>query len=132
MAVESGTWTMVSSEGYGDYLKAVGVAMIQRNLAEKATPTIELTGEGEAWTLKTLTALKNHEVSFALGVPVDHTSVEGRPAVSTFSIDGNKLTDIAAIDGGEAKTIYEFHGAEVKATFTAKGVTATRVYTSTT
>ncbi|MFI5868203.1 lipocalin/fatty-acid binding family protein [Streptomyces sp. NPDC051546] len=134
MAVESGTWTMVSSDGYGDYLKAVGVGMIQRNLAEKATPTIELTGEGEAWTLKTLTPLRNHEVSFTLGAPVEHTGVEGRPAVSTFTIAGNRLIDIAIIDGDEstAQTVYTFDGAEVKATFSAKGVTATRVYKTTT
>ncbi|MFI5868258.1 lipocalin/fatty-acid binding family protein [Streptomyces sp. NPDC051546] len=132
MAVVSGTWTMVSSDGYSEYLKAVGAPLMQRAAAEKDTPTIELSGEGEAWTLKTLTGLKNYEVSFTLGTPVEHKGVEGLPAVSTFTIDGSRLTDTATIDGGEAKAVYTFGGGAVQATFTAKGVTATRVYNSTT
>ncbi len=52
--------------------------MIQRNLAEKAKPTVEISESNGRYTLKTLTALKNTEINFALGEEFDESTADGR------------------------------------------------------
>lgn len=59
-------------------LKFAGVGMIQRNLAEKAKPTVEITEKDGKYSLKTLTALKNTEIVFALGEEFDEETADGR------------------------------------------------------
>ncbi|CAL8109436.1 unnamed protein product [Orchesella dallaii] len=124
----TGRYEMISSENFGDYLKAVGVGMIQRNLAEKAKPTVEITENGGRYTLKTLTALKNTEINFTLGQEFDEETADGRKAKSTITQEGSKLIHVQKIGDDQSQTVREFLPNEMKATFTAKGVTASRVY----
>lgn len=124
----TGKFEMISSDNFGEYLKAVGVGMIQRNLAEKAKPTVEISESNGRYTLKTMTALKNTEINFALGEEFDETTADGRQSKSTMTRDGNKLIHVQRIGGDESTTIREFSDKEMKAIFSAKGVTATRVY----
>ncbi|MGW3228719.1 lipocalin/fatty-acid binding family protein [Kitasatospora sp. NPDC001095] len=123
-----GKWEMTSSDNYGEYLKAVGVGMIQRNLAEKAVPTEELTLDGYQHTLLISTALKNQTMTFSLGVEFDETTVDGRASKTSFTRDGNKLIQVQKIGGESSTTIRTYGEAEMTATYSAKGVTATRVF----
>ncbi|WP_172386956.1 lipocalin/fatty-acid binding family protein [Streptomyces sp. MNP-20] len=121
-------WEMVSSDNYGEYLKAVGVGMIQRNLAEKAIPTEELTATDGRYKLTISTPLKKTEVSFSLGEPVDTTSFDGRAINVTFVRDGNKLIEVQKTRGDAATITRDYGETGMTATYTAKGVTATRVF----
>lgn len=64
-------------------LKYSGVGMIQRNLAEKTKPTVEISEKDGKYTLKTLTALKNTEINFTLGEEFDEETADGRKAKVT-------------------------------------------------
>lgn len=102
--------------------------MIQRNLAEKAKPTVEISESGGKYTLKTLTALKNTEIVFTLGQEFDEETADGRKSKSTMTKEGDKLVHVQKIGDEAATTTREFFPTEMKAVFSAKGVVATRVY----
>ncbi|MER6913382.1 lipocalin/fatty-acid binding family protein [Streptomyces sp. NPDC000594] len=128
MAIESGKWEMTSSDNYGEYLKAVGVGMIQRNLAEKATPTEELTTGDGPWELSHTTQLKVWKVTFTLGEPFDQVSEDGRTAKSVFAKDGDKLILVQKIGGDQSQVIRDYSPTGMTVTYAAKGITATRVF----
>ena len=128
MASITGRFEMISSENYGEFLKAVGVGMIQRNLAEKGKPTVDISESGGRYTMKVLTALKNTEASFALDEEFDDETADGRKARSTVTKDGNKLIHVQKVGSDQATTTSEFSDTELKQTYSSKGVTATRVF----
>ncbi|MFD9574964.1 lipocalin/fatty-acid binding family protein [Streptomyces sp. NPDC059982] len=128
MAIKAGKWEMTSSDNYGEYLKAIGVGMIQRNLAEKAVPTEELTGGPDTWELAISTALKNTKVAFTLGEPFDTTTEDGRTVSVMFTGDGDRLTETRKAEGDATTQVREYGPDGMTATYSAKGVTATRVF----
>ena len=56
-----GTWDLESSEKWEEYMKEIGVGMIQRKAAAAIKPTIYITNNAKHWTFKTKTTLKNTE-----------------------------------------------------------------------
>jgi len=54
--------------------------MVQRNLADKTKPVVEITLDGDEYTMKTKTALKNTEITFKLGVEFEEETADGRRA----------------------------------------------------
>ena len=52
--------------------------MVLRKLASVAKPSTEITVDGDDWNLKTLSTVKNTEISFKLGEPFDETTGDGR------------------------------------------------------
>jgi len=123
-----GRYEMVSSENYGEFLKAIGLGLIQRNLAEKAKLNIEITADNGRWTIRRLTALNNTEINFALGETFDEYTADGRKVESVVTIDSTRLTHKQTSGNDEAVTVSEFYPNEMKETYTSKGVTATRVF----
>lgn len=128
MSIITGRFEMVSSENYGEFLKAAGVGMIQRNLAEKAKPTVEISTSNGRWTIKTLTALKNSEINFALGEEFDEETADGRIARSTITMEGDWITHYQRLGDEELVTVSKCFNTEMVQTYTTKGVTATRVF----
>ncbi|WP_139162282.1 lipocalin/fatty-acid binding family protein, partial [Acinetobacter baumannii] len=66
MANLVGSYKLVSSENFGDFLKEIGVSLMTRKLAESSTPTVEIKQEGAEFVIKTI-AFKNCEIRFKLG-----------------------------------------------------------------
>ena len=52
--------------------------MVLRKLASVAKPSLEIAVDGDTWNLKTLSTVKNTEISFKLGEPFDETTGDGR------------------------------------------------------
>ncbi|KAI0215627.1 Sodium/calcium exchanger regulatory protein 1 [Lamellibrachia satsuma] len=87
-----GKWKLESTENFDEYMKAVGVGMVLRKLASVAKPSTEITVDGDNWNLKTLSTVKNTEISFKLGEPFDETTGDGRNVKTTMSLEAdNKL-----------------------------------------
>lgn len=124
----TGRYEMVSSENYGEYLKALGVGLIQRNLAEKAKPTIEISENGGKWTLKTLTALENTMIVFELNKEFVDQAPDGRSAVSTVAQEGNTFILVQRIGEDTTTTLSEFFPTELRQTYSAQGVSAVRLF----
>ncbi|MFJ1753262.1 lipocalin/fatty-acid binding family protein [Kitasatospora sp. NPDC088134] len=129
MSSVTGKFEMASSDAYYDaYLKAIGVGMIQRNLAVKANPTEEITEAYGRYTLKTLTALKNTEINFVLGEEFDEETFDGRKARSTVTQDGAKLVQVQKYGDVEATIVRTFSDTSMEVTYSGKDVTSVRTF----
>jgi len=51
---------------------------VLRNLAKTSTPVVEITKDGDVFTLKTLTAIKNSEIKFELGKEFNEIRQDGK------------------------------------------------------
>lgn len=87
----TGNFTWVSSTNYDEYLKMIGVGMIQRRLTEKGPQAIEITKASHFYTVKMLTPLKNIEFTFAPGEEFDLATIDGLQVKSTITIDGGTM-----------------------------------------
>ncbi|OQV22369.1 putative Cellular retinoic acid-binding protein 1 [Hypsibius exemplaris] len=131
MADITGTYKLTSSEHFDDYLKAVGVNFILRKLATTVeSATVEITKNGEEYTIKTTTAVKSAEIKFKLGEPFTEHTMDGRDVETTFTLEGNLLKQVQHdIKGGfDSFSDREFNGDELITTMRCKDAVAVRKY----
>jgi len=90
---------MQSTENFDAYMQAVGVNIAMAKIGSAAKPTLIISVDGDTWTLKSETLLKNTKTEFKLGVEFDETTADDRKMKTTFTLDGNKLVqDQKSID----------------------------------
>jgi hypothetical protein len=68
-----GTWDFESSENWEEFMKELGVGMIMRKAAAAIKPTIIIENNGNQWTLKMQSTLKNMEAHVTEGVEHDES-----------------------------------------------------------
>lgn len=87
-----GRYLMESSEGFDDFMKALGVGMIKRRLANSVVPIneVEITEDG-LYMIKTLTTVRNTELSFRLNETFTEDVIDGRKTQTTATRTGNLL-----------------------------------------
>ncbi|XP_024622504.1 fatty acid-binding protein, heart isoform X4 [Neophocaena asiaeorientalis asiaeorientalis] len=73
-----GTWKLVDSKNFDDYMKSIGVGFATRQVANVTKPTTVIEVNGDTITIKTQSTFKNTEVSFKLGVEFDETTADDR------------------------------------------------------
>uniref|UniRef100_A0A673MN13 Fatty acid binding protein 7, brain, b n=1 Tax=Sinocyclocheilus rhinocerous TaxID=307959 RepID=A0A673MN13_9TELE len=73
-----GTWKLVSSDDFDEYMKALGVGFATRQVGNVTKPTLIISKEGEKVVLKTQSTFKNTEISFTLGEEFEETTVDDR------------------------------------------------------
>jgi len=122
-----GTWKMVSSDNFDEYMKSVGVNVLVAKIGGSLKPTMIISREGDTWTLKSESTFKNHKVDFKIGAEFDETTIDDRKMKTTFTLDGNKLTQDQKGDIPSVIT-REVDGDKITVTCKAKDVVATRVY----
>merc|ERR1712079_3016 len=87
-----GRYLMESSENFDDFMKALGVGMIKRKLANSVVPVneIEISGDG-LYTIRTVTTVRTTEISFRLNEPFTEDTIDGRKTQTTPTRVGNFL-----------------------------------------
>uniref|UniRef100_A0A8C6HCB0 Cytosolic fatty-acid binding proteins domain-containing protein n=1 Tax=Mus spicilegus TaxID=10103 RepID=A0A8C6HCB0_MUSSI len=73
-----GTWKLVSSENFDDYMKEVGVGFATRKVAGMAKPNMIISVNGDLVTIRSESTFKNTEISFKLGVEFDEITADDR------------------------------------------------------
>ncbi|CAL8110256.1 unnamed protein product [Orchesella dallaii] len=86
-----GTYELVSSEKYDDFLKAAGVSMIQRSMASRVTPIMSWSHENGKWTQEMKTPLKSWQIVFTEGEEFEEELAGGRKCQSVITFEGNTL-----------------------------------------
>ncbi|XP_063448907.1 sodium/calcium exchanger regulatory protein 1-like [Mytilus trossulus] len=126
-----GTWNMAESHNFDDYMKALGVGLVMRKMANMAKPTIEISVDGDTWTIKTITTIKTTEITFKLNEEFNETTADGRKVKSIARLDGNRL-DIEQKGDCNSLISREFDGNTMTLKLVAydgdKEVTCTRKY----
>ncbi|XP_056651338.1 fatty acid-binding protein, heart isoform X1 [Monodelphis domestica] len=97
----AGTWKLIDSKNFDDYMKSIGVGFATRQVASMTKPTTIIEVSGDSITIKTQSTFKNTEISFKLGVEFDETTADDRKVKSTVTLDGGKLVHVQKWDGQE-------------------------------
>jgi len=89
----AGKWTLIESDNFDEYLKAIGTTWIIRKIAAKIKPVmeVEISNNGQHWKVMAITPLRNHLTQFDLDVEFEEETIDNRKMKSLFSMDGEKL-----------------------------------------
>ncbi|XP_062450100.1 fatty acid-binding protein, heart isoform X1 [Rhea pennata] len=79
-----GTWKLVDSANFDEYMKALGVGFATRQVAGLTKPTTIIEVAGDKITVKTQSTFKNSEISFKLDEEFDETTADDRHVKRTF------------------------------------------------
>ncbi|ELT87594.1 hypothetical protein CAPTEDRAFT_21682 [Capitella teleta] len=130
-AAFAGTWKLVESEKFDEYMKGCGVGLVTRTAANQLKPSQVISVDGDKITIKTLSTFKNTEVSFTLGQEFEETTADGRKMKTTYKMDGDKLVaDLKPTKDGDTPSTYvrEITPAGMTMTLTVKDVVCLRKY----
>ncbi|XP_036596910.1 LOW QUALITY PROTEIN: myelin P2 protein-like [Trichosurus vulpecula] len=123
-----GTWKLVSSENFEDYMKALGVGLATRKLGNLAKPTVIISIKGDIITIRTESAFKNTEISFKLGHEFEETTADNRKTKTTITLDRGALNQVQKWDGKETTIKRKLVDGKMVVECKMKGVVCTRVY----
>nr|XP_020145655.1 fatty acid-binding protein, heart [Microcebus murinus] len=134
-----GTWKLVDSKNFDDYMKSIahilitfhlpsGVGFATRQVANMTKPTTIIEKNGDTIILKTQSTFKNTEISFKLGVEFDETTADDRKVKSTVTLDGGKLVHVQKWNGQETTLVRELSDGKLILTLTHGSVVCTRTY----
>ncbi|XP_075926145.1 fatty acid-binding protein, heart-like [Petromyzon marinus] len=124
-----GTWTLVDSKNFDEYLKKLGVSMATRKVGSLTKPTVTIStcGDGTV-TVKTVSAFKNTELTFRLGEEFEETTADDRKVKSTVTQEGGRVVHVQRWDGRETQLIRELQGDQMIMTCRVGDVVSTRTY----
>nr|KAB1091164.1 lipocalin/fatty-acid binding family protein [Acinetobacter baumannii] len=125
-----GKFKLVSSENFDEFMKAQGVGMVMRKLGASSKPTVEITQDGDTWSIKTVTTFKTTEIKFKLGEEFEETRMDGSIVKTVVTLDGNKLVQKQFGDK-EVIITRELEGDKLKVVCTVEDIVSTRIYDKT-
>ncbi|EPQ03379.1 Fatty acid-binding protein, heart [Myotis brandtii] len=124
----AGTWKLVDSSNFDDYMRSIGVDFATRQVASVIKPITIIEINGDTITLKTQSTFKSTEINFKLGVEFDETTADDRNVKSTVTLDGGKLVHVQKWNGQETKLVRELVDGKLILTLTHGNVECTRTY----
>uniref|UniRef100_A0A670YJ59 Cytosolic fatty-acid binding proteins domain-containing protein n=1 Tax=Pseudonaja textilis TaxID=8673 RepID=A0A670YJ59_PSETE len=86
-----GTWKLILSENFDDYMKELGVGFAQRQLGVLAKPKIIITMDKDVITIRTETIFTVNEISFQLDQEFEERTIDNRLAKSIVTKDNDTL-----------------------------------------
>eukprot|EP00066_Takifugu_rubripes_P005069 XP_003968881.1 PREDICTED: fatty acid-binding protein, heart [Takifugu rubripes] len=123
-----GTWNLISSEKFDDYMKELGVGVALRKIGGMAKPSTIISIDGDKVVLKTSSTFKNTEISFKLGEEFDESTADGRNVKSTVNIVDGKMVHAQKWDDKETTLVREVNDKSLTLTLTLGKVVCTRHY----
>ncbi|XP_042317266.1 fatty acid-binding protein 5 [Sceloporus undulatus] len=124
-----GKWRLLSSEGFDEYMKTLGVSMPMRKLGSMAKPDITISREGDKYTVKTESTFKTSEFCFKLGEKFEEDTLDGRKTQTLITLDDNNvLTQHQQWDGKETTITRKIVDGKLVVECVMDGVKCTRVY----
>ncbi|XP_002199737.1 myelin P2 protein [Taeniopygia guttata] len=123
-----GTWKLISSENFDDYMKELGVGLAARKLGGLARPDIIISMKGDIVTIRTESTFKNTSISFKLGQQFDETTADDRKVKSVVTLEKGSLVQVQKWNGKEATIKRRLVDGKMVVECAMKGVVCTRVY----
>uniref|UniRef100_A0A1W7RAI2 Fatty acid-binding protein n=1 Tax=Hadrurus spadix TaxID=141984 RepID=A0A1W7RAI2_9SCOR len=127
MSGVTGKFKLISSENFDDFLAACGVGMVMRKLGASSKPVVEISNDGDTWTIKTITTFKTSEIKFKLGEEFQETRLDGSIVKTVVTLDGDKLVQKQFGDK-EVVITREIEGDKLKVVCTVDDIVSTRIY----
>ncbi|XP_013375168.1 PREDICTED: fatty acid-binding protein, heart [Chinchilla lanigera] len=123
-----GTWKLVDSKNFDDYMKSLGVGFATRQVACMTKPTTVIEKNGNTIIIKTHSTFKNTEINFDLGVEFDEKTADDRNVKSIVTLDGGKLVHVQKWDGQESTLVRELIDGKLILTLTHGNAVCVRTY----
>ncbi|XP_023236635.1 fatty acid-binding protein-like isoform X1 [Centruroides sculpturatus] len=127
MSALLGKFKLVSSENFDEFMKATGVGMVMRKLGATSKPTVEISQDGDTWSIKTITTFKTSEIKFKLGEEFEETRMDGSVVKTVITLEDNKLIQKQFGDK-EVVITRELDGEKLKVICTVDNIVSTRIY----
>nr|XP_006135348.1 myelin P2 protein-like [Pelodiscus sinensis] len=123
-----GTWKLVSSEKFEDYMKELGVGFAMRKLGSLAKTSVTISAEEDLITIKTESPIKNAEISFKLAQEFEETTTDNRKTKSVVTLDNGSMIHVQKWDNKETTIKREVVDGKMIVECMMKYVVCTRVY----
>uniref|UniRef100_A0A8C6FJB9 Fatty acid binding protein 9 n=2 Tax=Moschus TaxID=68410 RepID=A0A8C6FJB9_MOSMO len=123
-----GTWKLVSSENFDEYMKELGVSVAVQNLAGSAKPRIIISADGDKVSIKTESSFKNSEISFKLGEEFDETTIDNRKVKSIITLDGGAMIHVQKWLGKETTIKRKIVDGKMVVEYIMNNVVSTGIY----
>ncbi|XP_005361868.1 fatty acid-binding protein, adipocyte [Microtus ochrogaster] len=123
-----GTWKLVSSENFDDYMKEVGVGFATRKVAGMAKPNMIISVNGDVITIRSESTFKNTEISFKLGQEFEEITADDRKVKSLITLENGALVQVQKWDGKSTTIKRKREDDKLVVECVMKGVTSTRTY----
>ncbi|XP_028317286.1 fatty acid binding protein 4a [Gouania willdenowi] len=124
-----GTWKMVSSENFDDYMKAIGVGFAIRQVGNRTKPNLILSvDDNGVICMKSQSTFKTTEIKFTLNKPFDETTADDRKTTTVVTLENGKLVQKQTWDGKETNIEREIADGKLIAKCIMGDVVAVRTY----
>ncbi|XP_052644192.1 fatty acid-binding protein 5 [Harpia harpyja] len=131
MAIDAflGKWCLISSEGFEEYMKELGVGMAMRKMGSMAKPDVYIIKDGDTITVKTESTFKTSQFSFKLGEKFEENTLDGRKTQTLVSLkDDGSLIQEQEWDGKKTVITRKLVDGQLVVECDMNGVKCVRVY----
>uniref|UniRef100_A0A3Q3JL26 Cellular retinoic acid-binding protein 1 n=1 Tax=Monopterus albus TaxID=43700 RepID=A0A3Q3JL26_MONAL len=94
-----GTWTLIASENFDDYMKALGVGLATRQMGNIVKPKLVISMDDGVISLRSESMFKTTEIKFKLNDEFDETTADGRQTKTIVTFENGKLVQKQSWDG---------------------------------
>ncbi|XP_040210435.1 myelin P2 protein-like [Rana temporaria] len=123
-----GCWKLIQSDGFEEYMKALGVDMATRLLASPLKPDVVISVNGDDWSIKTVSSFKTTDLCFKLNEEIDEETADKRKCKTIFTLKDNKLTQQQKWNGKESIITREVNNGQMITDCVCNNVKCHRVY----
>ncbi|KAM9626980.1 fatty acid-binding protein 9-like [Trichechus inunguis] len=123
-----GTWKLVSSENFEDYIKELGVRFAARNMARSVKPTVSISVNGDVVSIRTENSFKNTAISCKLGEEFEETTADNRQVKSIITLDSGSMIQVQKWLGKETTIKRQIVHGKMVVECTMNNIVSTRVY----
>ncbi|XP_054841663.1 fatty acid-binding protein 5-like [Eublepharis macularius] len=124
-----GKWCLVSSEGFDEYMKELGVSLAMRTMGGMAKPDVTISKEGDTYKVKTESTFKTSEFSFKLNEKFNEDTIDGRKTETLITLgDDNVLTQVQKWEGKETTIKRKVEDGKLIVECVMNNAKCTRVY----
>ncbi|KAF0886320.1 fatty acid-binding protein 9-like [Crocuta crocuta] len=123
-----GTWKLISSENFEEYMKQLGMSAAAQNLAGLAKPRISISANGDEVNIKTENSLKNTEISFKLGEEFDEITADNRKVKSIITLSNGSMIHVQKWLGKETTIKRQIVDGKMVVEYTMNKTVSTRIF----
>ncbi|XP_062385914.1 fatty acid-binding protein, heart-like [Sardina pilchardus] len=124
-----GTWKMVTSDNFDEYMKALGVGFATRQVGNRTKPSLIVALDDQGMiSMKSQSTFKTTEIKFKLNEEFDETTADDRKTKTVVTFENSKLVQKQMWDGKETIVEREVTDGKLIAKCKMGDVVAVRTY----
>ncbi|KAI4490890.1 hypothetical protein M0804_003834 [Polistes exclamans] len=95
MAPIVGTYQHERNENIDEYFKDLGVPYVARKMMGLASPRMEISNEGEKWSIRTVSMMRTIELKFVLSEEYEETLPSGEILKNVTTMEDDSLVTVS-------------------------------------